>query len=330
MFAEIPFAKPQYGIQQILEEQTRVTQNDNRLAKDAIILGLQNILVGGRTTIEKATTIRGDLEKIHIGKNCIISEGTVIKPSNQLANDDTKANEAKIGLKFLPMAIGDFVVIEKSCVVQAVGIGSWAYIGQSCIIQEGCVLYSCCMILPNTILARGTVVPPYMVFGGVPGRCVGRLPPSFQYEMEELCYEFLGNMFPRQQIKLGGKSSGVLKSVDRKKIGPSVPPEFRSRGNRGEMGSRSRNVSYTNNQRKVAGRPMTSGMSLGSVTEVGSPNQLRRNSHSQSKVDGRTVPTGTSQVNETESRSQKYHTRNTQGTSKSTSEIKAKPKSWFW
>lgn len=42
-----------------------------------------------------------------------------------------------------------------------------------------CVLSSCCEILPDTILAPGTVVPPFSVYGGQPGRLVDSLPEGF-------------------------------------------------------------------------------------------------------------------------------------------------------
>jgi len=195
MFAKIPFAQPKYGIQQKFgKSEFIVTKNENRLQKSALVLGMQHIQVSGRTTIEKSTTTRGDLDKITIGKNCVIAEGAVLRPSDQLANDDRKdqnnAQELKLGIKFVEMKIGDFVVIGKSSVVRAAKIGSYVYVGDSCIIQQRCMLDSCSMLLPNTILAQGTVVPPFMVYGGVPGRCVGRLPPSFQQKMEEMCREF--------------------------------------------------------------------------------------------------------------------------------------------
>ena len=42
-----------------------------------------------------------------------------------------------------------------------------------------CILSSCCEILPDTILAPGTIVPPFSVYGGRPGRLVDSLPEGF-------------------------------------------------------------------------------------------------------------------------------------------------------
>jgi len=241
MYAEIPFAKAQYPIQQKFGKEILVTKNDNRLGEKAAVLGMHNILVAGRTTIDKVTTIRGDLGRISIGKNCVIVEGAVLSPSDQFENNDKEdqSDKAKIGIKFLPMTVGDFVVIGKNSVVRAAVVGSYVYIGDSCIIQAGCVLDSCCMLLPNTILAKGTVVPPYMVYGGSPGQCVGQLPPSFQFEMEQMCREFHSSMSPKELIRAGRKtagkkSSGAPKSGERKNTGPTAPAGTRPQGIRAE------------------------------------------------------------------------------------------------
>jgi len=263
MFAKIPFAQPQYGIHQKFEKsEILVTKNDNRLGANADVLGMSNILVAGRTTIEKSTTIRGDLDRISIGKNCVIAEGAVLRPSDKLANDDTKdqIEELKLGIKFLPMSIGDFVVVGKSSVVRAAAIGNYVYIGDSCIIQQRCVLDSCSMLLPNTILAQGTVVPPFMVYGGVPGRCVGRLPPSFQHEMEEMCREFHRSVSQRESTKRDMKkpSSSRKPGAMRKPVGATKPGASRRlqpAAARTQVGrdTRSRSRGYSRNDRSPQG-----------------------------------------------------------------------------
>jgi len=193
MFVDLPFVQPKYGIEQKFKKQDIIiTRSDNRLGKSAEILGPENIMLTGRSTVESLSRIRGDFARISMGKNCVIGEGSVIKPPiAQLSAEDSKEGmEEAIGIKFLPIKIGDYVIIGKSSVVQACVIGHYVYIGDSCIIQPRCMLESCCMLLPNTILAQGTVVPPYTVYGGSPGKYVGRLPPSFKSEMLEICWEF--------------------------------------------------------------------------------------------------------------------------------------------
>lgn len=84
------------------------------------------------------------------------------------------------GIVFFPLTIGDHVMIEENCVVQAASIGSFVHIGKNCIIvlsivallikqAKRCILKDCCRIEDNTVLAPDTVVAPRSVMSGSPG-----------------------------------------------------------------------------------------------------------------------------------------------------------------
>ena len=60
----------------------------------------------------------------------------------------------------MPIGIGDYVVIGRSCVIRASQIGSYVYIGEGSVIGSRCILESCSLLEPQTVLAPGTVVPP--------------------------------------------------------------------------------------------------------------------------------------------------------------------------
>merc|ERR1711879_974480 len=179
------------------------TPSDNRISQKANLMGMANIMVAGRCTIERDTTLRADLEMINIGKFCVIAEQAILKPPDQL-------HEAK--MIFLSMSIGDFVIIGKSSLVRAASIGSYCYIGENSIVGSRCVLESCSYILPGTILAQNTVVPPFTVFGGNPGGYVGRLPPSFKEQMSNHCKEFHYHFQPK-----AGKRGKDRRTKDRSK-----------------------------------------------------------------------------------------------------------------
>merc|ERR1719318_431552 len=115
MFVDLPFDKPQKAkIQHFEKTDFIVTPSSNRIAGKSTILGMSNILVAGKTTIEKNSTLRGDLERISIGKSCVIGEQAVIKPPEQRSMDE---------ISYLPIQIGDFVIIGKSTIVRAAQIG---------------------------------------------------------------------------------------------------------------------------------------------------------------------------------------------------------------
>merc|ERR1712003_147109 len=81
----------------------------------------------------------------------------------------------------------------------------------------------CGMVLENTVLAPGTVVPPYTVFGGNPGRCVGRLPPTFDMIMNEHTHAFYAAFKPeksRDSTK-GSLRGHIHRSTKKRSMHPS-------------------------------------------------------------------------------------------------------------
>merc|ERR1712154_397299 len=101
-------------------------------------------------------------------------------------------------LTFIDMTIGDYTVIGRHCVIRAWQIGCCCWIGEGSVINNKCVVEDCGMVMENTVLAPGTVVPPYTVFAGNPGRCIGRLPPTFDMIMNEHTHAFYAAFKPER------------------------------------------------------------------------------------------------------------------------------------
>jgi dynactin-5 len=88
---------------------------------------------------------------------------------------------------FYPVRISDFVHIGKRCIIEAAQIGSGVEIGDNCIIvrhtlylallprgllmRKGkfVIIKDLAVILPDTVLPEGTVVPSFSVWSGNPG-----------------------------------------------------------------------------------------------------------------------------------------------------------------
>ncbi len=51
--------------------------------------------------------------------------------------------------------------------------------------SRSCILKDCCYIEDNTVLPPETVVPPFMIYSGNPGHCVGVLSASTQEIMAD-------------------------------------------------------------------------------------------------------------------------------------------------
>jgi len=195
MFHKVPFSSPLDGpVQSYSKENFLSTPTGNRISPVGHkIIGLAKIMVSGKTIIEPNVTVRADIQRINIGSYCIVCENAVLKPSDNMSENSNAM--------FVPLVIGDCVVIGRSSVVRASQVGSYSYISENCVVDSRCVIESCTMLEPNTVLASGTVVPPFCVFGGNPGKCVGKLPPSFRYQIENHCKDFYQKFVSERQFR---------------------------------------------------------------------------------------------------------------------------------
>uniref|UniRef100_A0A8C7EG53 Dynactin subunit 5 n=1 Tax=Nothoprocta perdicaria TaxID=30464 RepID=A0A8C7EG53_NOTPE len=137
------------------------TASGNKVSRQSVLCGSQNIVLNGKTIVMNDCIIRGDLANVRVGRHCVVKSRSVIRPPFKKFSK---------GVAFFPLHIGDHVFIEEDCVVNAAQIGSYVHIGKNCVIGRRCVLKDCCKILDNTVLPPETVVPPFTVFSGCPGK----------------------------------------------------------------------------------------------------------------------------------------------------------------
>ncbi|XP_023237393.1 dynactin subunit 5 [Centruroides vittatus] len=147
------------------------TASGNKVSRNSVLCGSQNIVLNGKTIIQSESIIRGDLANIRIGRHCIISKRAVIRPPFKKFSK---------GVAFFPLHIGDHVFINEDTIVNAAHIGSYVYIGKNCVIGRRCVLKDCCMIADDTVLSPETVVPAFSIYSGSPGLFSGELPECTQ------------------------------------------------------------------------------------------------------------------------------------------------------
>ena len=143
------------------------TSSGNTVSRNSVLCGTQNIHLHGKTIISDNTVIRGDLSYIRIGRYCIFGQGAVIRPPSKRF---TK------GFHFIPMNLGNYVSIGANSVVEAAQIGSYVMIGENCVISPLCIIRDCSEIVDGSVLAPGTVVPPFSRYGGIPAKFLCELP----------------------------------------------------------------------------------------------------------------------------------------------------------
>jgi dynactin-5 len=145
------------------------THTGNKVSRKATVRGTHNIHLNGKCIISAGVMIRGELAPVKIGKNTIIKENVVLRPSYK---------RAKGHLKYVTLSIGDNVYIGENSIVCASKIGNCVYIGKNCIISHRCSLKDYSRVEDNTILVPDTEVPSFTMFSGQPGAYQCDLPDS--------------------------------------------------------------------------------------------------------------------------------------------------------
>ncbi|XP_063241690.1 dynactin subunit 5 [Bacillus rossius redtenbacheri] len=158
------------------------TASGNKVCRQTVLCGSQNIVLSGKVIVQSDAIIRGDLANVRAGRHCIISKNAVIRPPFKKFSK---------GVAFFPLHMGDHVFVGEGSIVNAAMIGSYVYIGKNCVIGRRCVLKDCCVIEDGAVLAPETVVPPFARFGGSPALCVGDVPEC----MQDLMLDFTRNYY---------------------------------------------------------------------------------------------------------------------------------------
>ncbi|CAG9836375.1 unnamed protein product [Diabrotica balteata] len=143
------------------------TASGNKVCRQTVLCGSQNIVLQGKVIVQSDAIIRGDLANVKTGRYCIISKEAVLRPPYKKFSK---------GVAFFPLSIGDHVYIGEKSLVNAATVGNYVYIGKNCVIGRRCILKDCCVIEDNTVLAPETVIPPFTRYGGSPGSYIGDLP----------------------------------------------------------------------------------------------------------------------------------------------------------
>lgn len=167
-----------------------VTTSGNKVCRQSVLCGSQNIMLNGKTVIQSNCIIRGDLASVKIGRQCVISSRSIIRPPFK---------RYPKGYAFFGMQIGDHVFIGENSVINASSVGSFVHIGKNCVIGRHSVLKSCCAVADNTILPPGTIVPCFSIVSGSPGSITGELPECTQEVMVDFTKSYYANFIEMDQ-----------------------------------------------------------------------------------------------------------------------------------
>ncbi|KYK60519.1 hypothetical protein DCS_01656 [Drechmeria coniospora] len=179
------------------------TDTGNKVSRKAILVGTQNIMLGGKTVIQPEVMIRGDLVRtaalsgsggasapasntaVAIGRYCFLAKGAHLRPPGRLY---------KGVFTYMPLRLGDHVFVGQGTVVQAATVGSHVHIGKGCTINEFALIKDYVKVLDGTVVPPFMVIPSFSIVAGQPARVVGEIPEGGheEFELREL-YKTVGN-----------------------------------------------------------------------------------------------------------------------------------------
>ncbi|MBI5228276.1 gamma carbonic anhydrase family protein [Candidatus Micrarchaeota archaeon] len=123
------------------------------VAPSADIIG--NVFIESGSSVWFNATIRGDSNKIKIGKNVSIQDNCVVHTDSDH-----------------PTEISDDVVVGHKALVHGAKVGSNTIIGMGAILLSGSVVGSNCIIGAGSVVTEGTEIPDNSIAIGIPAKVV--------------------------------------------------------------------------------------------------------------------------------------------------------------
>lgn len=144
--------------------------SDVFIAETAVVIG--DVEIGAGTSIWYGCVVRGDVNKIRIGRNTNIQDGSVIH-----CNHDRKGDYRETG-GGEPAIIGDNVVVGHMALLHACTVGDGAFIGMRALVMDRAVVEPEAMVAAGATVTPGKIVPRGELWAGTPARRVRDLSKS--------------------------------------------------------------------------------------------------------------------------------------------------------
>ncbi len=137
-----------------------------KIHKSAFIVPSADIIgdveIGENASFWFNTVARGDVNKIKIGKNTNIQDGTVLHVTYEKSS----------------LTIGDNVTVGHSVTLHGCTVKDFVLIGMRAVVLDDAVIGEESIIGAGALVTQGTVIPPRSMVLGSPGKVVRQLKPE--------------------------------------------------------------------------------------------------------------------------------------------------------
>lgn len=138
------------------DKQVTLRGEGHFIAPNAAVIG--DVTLHDHASVWFGCTVRGDAERIEIGKGSNIQDNAVV--------------HADPGV---PCVVGDHVTVGHGAILHGCTIGEGSLIGINAVVLNGAVIGKHCLIGSNALVTEGTVVPDGSMVLGSPGKVVREL-----------------------------------------------------------------------------------------------------------------------------------------------------------
>lgn len=166
---------------------------DAFIAETAVVIG--DVEVGAGSSLWYGCVVRGDVNKIRIGRNTNIQDGTVIHVNHDRHGDYRETGGGE------PTHVGDDVVVGHLALLHACTVGDGAFIGMRAVVLDRAVVEPGAMVAAGALVTPDKVVPSGELWGGAPARLMRKLTeadraagPYIATHYRDLADEYLGRL----------------------------------------------------------------------------------------------------------------------------------------
>ncbi len=142
------------------------------IAENAVIIG--DVEIGAGSSVWYGCVLRGDGNKIRVGRNTNIQDGTVVH-----VNHDPKGDYRETG-GGMPTHIGDDISIGHMALIHACRLESGAFIGMRAVVMDLAVVEGGAMVAAGALVTPKKRVPSGQLWTGSPAQFRRDLSPAEQ------------------------------------------------------------------------------------------------------------------------------------------------------
>lgn len=157
-----------------LDEVSPTVADDVFVAPGAHIIG--NVELKQGASVWFNSVLRGDMDKLTIGENTNIQDGSVLH---------TDAG--------IPLNIGKGVTVGHKVMLHGCSIGDYSLIGINAVVLNGAKIGRFCIIGANALITENMEVPDYSVVMGSPGKVVKTLDESVEPKLKGSAAHYVEN-----------------------------------------------------------------------------------------------------------------------------------------